>query len=60
MDDAPPATVDSPQARRAWLERIRELRDAGELEAARESLGEYRRRYPGADLPADLQGLLSE
>lgn len=60
MDDAPPATVDSPQARRAWLERIRELRDAGELEAARASLGEYRRRYPGADLPGDLQGLLSE
>lgn len=60
LDDEPPATVDSPQARRAWLDRIRELRDAGELDAARESLGEYRRRYPDLDLPADLEGLLSE
>lgn len=60
MDDAPPATVDSPHARRAWLERIRELRDAGELEAARASLDEYGRRYPARDLPEDLRGLLSE
>lgn len=60
LDDEPPATVDSPQARRAWLDRIRELREAGELDAARESLREYRRRYPGLDLPGDLEGLLSE
>jgi len=60
LDDEPPATVDSPQTRRAWLDRIRELRDAGELEVARESLREYRRRYPDLDLPGDLEGLLSE
>jgi hypothetical protein len=60
LDDEPPATVDSPDTRRAWLDRIRELRDDGELDAARESLREYRRRYPGLDLPADLEGLLSE
>ena len=59
LDDEPPATVDSPQTRRAWLDRIRELRDAGELDAARESLDEYRRRYPDLDLPEDLEGLLA-
>ena len=56
----PPATVDSPAFQRLWLERIRELRDAGELEAARESLREYRRRYPSQSLPDDLDGLLEE
>lgn len=60
LDDAPPATVDSPQARQAWLERIRELRDAGAIEAARDSLLEYRRRYPGEEVPDDLEGLLPE
>lgn len=60
LDDEPPATLDSPGTRRAWLDRIRELRDAGELDVARESLGEYRRRYPDLDLPEDLEGLLSE
>lgn len=60
LDDEPPATVDSPLARRAWLDRIRELRDAGELDAARESLREYHRRYPDLDLPRDLDGLLSQ
>ena len=56
----PPATVDSPAFQRLWLERIRELRDAGELEAARESLRECRRRYPSQSLPDDLDGLLEE
>lgn len=56
----PPATVDSPAFQRLWLERIRELRDAGELEVARESLREYRRRYPSQSLPDDLDGLLDE
>lgn len=60
LHDGPPATVDSPAIHRAWLDRIRELRDAGELEAARESLREYRRRYPGQALPDDLDGLLDE
>lgn len=60
LDDAPPATLDSPQTRLAWLERIRELRDAGATAAARDSLAEYRRRYPGLEVPEDLQGLLTE
>lgn len=60
LHDVPPATVDSPAIHRAWLDRIRELRDAGELEAARENLREYRRRYPDQPLPDDLDGLLDE
>ncbi|NZA28426.1 hypothetical protein H0E84_18790 [Luteimonas sp. SJ-92] len=60
LDDAPPATADSPQVHRAWLARIRELRDQGEHEAARESLREFHRRHPGAELPEDLRGLLEE
>ncbi|MGY0635151.1 hypothetical protein [Luteimonas sp. A478] len=56
----PPATVDSPAFQRLWLDRIRELRDAGELDVARESLREYRRRYPSQSLPDDLDGLLDE
>ena len=60
LHDVPPATVDSPGIHRAWLDRIRELREAGELEAARESLREYRRRYPDQPLPDDLDGLLDE
>lgn len=60
LHDVPPATVDSPGIHRAWLDRIRELREAGETEAARESLREYRRRYPQQPLPDDLDGLLDE
>lgn len=60
LDNEPPATVDSPEARRAWLERIRELRDSGDRAAAQASLLEYRRRYPTLELPDDLQGLLPE
>lgn len=60
LHEDPPATADSPEIHRMWLERIRELRDAGDLQAARESLREYRRRHPDQPLPADLAGLLSE
>lgn len=60
LHEDPPATVDSPGIHRAWLDRIRELRDAGELEAARESLREFRRRYPAHVLPDDLDELLDE
>lgn len=60
LHEDPPATVDSPQIHRAWLERIRELRKAGETDAARASLREYRRRYPGHTLPDDLEDLLRE
>ncbi|GAA5010409.1 hypothetical protein [Pseudoluteimonas lycopersici] len=55
LDQEPPATADSPQVRDAWLQRIRELLSAGETEAARNSLAEFRRRYPKYALPEDLQ-----
>ncbi|WP_394000313.1 hypothetical protein ACF3M1_10185 [Luteimonas sp. WGS1318] len=56
--DEPPATADSPQVRAAWLERARELLDAGDIVAARASLAEFHRRHPDADLPPDLRALL--
>ena len=54
IDDQPPATADSPAVQRAWLQQIRELVADGEVEAARESLAEFKRRYPHYALPADL------
>ena len=56
--DEPPATADSPQVRAAWLERVRELLDTGDITAARASLAEFHRRHPDADLPPDLRALL--
>ena len=55
--DVPPATMTSPEARDAWLARIRELFVAGNLDAARASLREFRHRYPDAPLPDDLRAL---
>ena len=57
LDEEPPATADSPQVQEAWLQRIRELLSAGETEAARNSLSEFRRRYPKYALPEDLRPL---
>ncbi|PJK01148.1 hypothetical protein CO641_04345 [Lysobacteraceae bacterium NML91-0213] len=57
LDDSPPATVDSPEVHRAWLQRIRELRDAGRSEDARASLAELQRRFPGLAVPDDLAAL---
>lgn len=54
IDDQPPATADSPAVQRAWLQQIRELVADGEVQAARESLAEFKRRYPHYALPADL------
>lgn len=56
-DDLPPATMDSPAAREAWLQRIAELAHAGRLDEARASLAEFRRRYPDAQIPAILHKL---
>ena len=50
----------SPVVREAWLFRIRELRDAGRLEEARDSLMEYVARYPRHAIPDDLEPLLDE
>ena len=41
----------------AWLQRIRELRDSGRSEAARESLAELQRRFPDLPVPDDLAAL---
>lgn len=60
LDDQPPVSFASPQARDAWLQRIRELVDEGERDAARASLREFRRRYPQHPVPADLKALLEE
>ncbi len=57
-DEQPPASADSPDVRRAWLHRVRELLDAGDIAAARASLGEFHRRHPDAELPPDLRALL--
>ncbi len=57
INDEPPATADSPEVQRAWLQRIRELVANGDPAAARASLAEFRRRYPQYVLPDDLRGL---
>ena len=55
--DVPPATMTSPEARDAWLARIRELVAAGKSDAARASLHEFMHRYPDEPLPDDLRAL---
>ena len=55
--DVPPATVNSPEVRDAWLRRIAELAKEGRTEEARASLAEFRRRYPNYRLPPALQAL---
>ena len=56
-DDVPPATMDSPAARDAWLRRIHELVDQGREEEARASLAEFQKRHPSAPIPAKLRAL---
>jgi resuscitation-promoting factor RpfA len=56
-DDSPPVSADSPAFRQAWLQRIREHIAKGEQDAARNSLQEFRRRYPDLELPEDLRTL---
>jgi len=58
LDDRPPASADSPAVRESWLQRIRELRDTGQHDAARDSLREFVRRHPQAEVPDDLRPLL--
>lgn len=41
-----------------WLERIRQYRDDGELDLARQDLREFRRAHPRARIPKDLRPLL--
>ena len=56
-EDVPPATVDSPEVREAWLRRIGTLFQAGRNEEAEASLAEFRRRYPDATLSPELRRL---
>ena len=56
-DDVPPATVDAPGVRDAWLRRIGELVTEGRMDEARESLAVFRKRYPEEILPPELQPL---
>jgi resuscitation-promoting factor RpfA len=55
FDDQPPVSADSPQFRQAWLQRIRKQFAEGQVEAGRNSLQEFRRRYPDVELPDDLK-----
>ena len=56
-EDVPPATVDSPEVRDAWLRRIGTLLQVGRKQEAEASLAEFRRRYPDATLPPELRKL---
>ena len=56
-EDIPPATVDAPEVREAWLRRIGELMRQGKTDEARASLMEFLRRYPEAELPVELRPL---
>jgi len=53
----PPATTGNPEVRDAWLQRIRELQQAGQVEDARVSLKAFRKRYPEYIIPEDLRPL---
>lgn len=44
----------------AWLARIDDLIDRGEIEAARESLIEFRRVYPGIEVPQRIREALED
>ena len=56
-EEVPPATMDAPAARDAWLRRIGELQQQGHIDDAKASLAEFRRRYPEAVLPPELHKL---
>lgn len=44
--------------RRRWIQRIRERRDAGDVDTARASLERYLQQYPEVRIPRDLRALL--
>ena len=60
MEAPAPPPLPSPREMEpaAWLQRIVELRDRPDLEAARRELAEFRKVYPQYPLPEDLKPLL--
>jgi len=52
--DAQAGEEAEPLSPEVWLQRIRDLRNRGELAQADESLRAFRRRYPDYPLPADV------
>lgn len=52
--------ADATLARRQWLQKIRQRRDAGQIDLARASLERYLLQYPESRLPRDLQPLLAD
>lgn len=50
--------ADAALPRKRWLTRIRERRDAGDLDTARASLERYLAQYPEVRIPRDLRQLL--
>uniref|UniRef100_UPI00249A1F84 hypothetical protein n=1 Tax=Stenotrophomonas sp. PS02289 TaxID=2991422 RepID=UPI00249A1F84 len=61
LDPAAMATAveaDALLPRRQWIQRIRERRDAGDVDTARASLERYLQHYPEVRVPRDLRALL--
>jgi len=52
-----PVADDARLDKKAWLERIRARRDAGDPDRARESLALFRKAHPRVSLPQDLRAL---
>ncbi len=54
-----PIADDAKLDEKAWLERIRQRRDAGDADAARASLARFRQEHPRTRIPRDLRPLLA-
>ncbi len=52
-----PVRNDRELAPAQWLQRIRDRRDDGDLDGARQSLAQFRKSYPRVRLPEDLRAL---
>jgi hypothetical protein len=52
-----PVRNDRELAPAQWLQRIRDRRDGGDLDGARQSLEQFRKSYPRVRLPDDLRAL---
>ena len=58
--ELPALEADSRLTMSAWLTRIRERRDAGDIADARASLLRFRSAHPRVPVPDDLQPLLRD